>query len=125
MALASLMFLELAAGPTWRWVDPAPLKRTPPSLRRVVWLVFEELDQRIAFEARPPGLGLPELDRLRRESLYADAARPPAGTTEVVVPALSYVATASAVAVIWIIVLLSTHAARGNEQLVWMLARGA
>jgi uncharacterized protein involved in exopolysaccharide biosynthesis len=34
-------------------------------------------------------------------------------------------ATASAVAVIWIIVVLSTHAARGNEQLVWMLARGA
>jgi len=34
-------------------------------------------------------------------------------------------ATASAVAVIWIIVVLSTHVARGNEQLVWMLARGA
>src|SRR5262249_56942805 len=88
MVLGSWMFLELAAGPTWRWVDPAPLKRTPPSLRRVVWLVFEELDQRIAFEARPPGLGLPELDRLRRDSLYADAARPPAGTTEVAIPAL-------------------------------------
>ena len=40
MLLASWMLLELAAGPTWRWVDPAPLKRTPPSLRRVVWLVF-------------------------------------------------------------------------------------
>src|SRR5262245_89710 len=34
-------------------------------------------------------------------------------------------ATASAVAVIWIIVVLSTHVARGNEQLVWLLARGA
>lgn len=34
-------------------------------------------------------------------------------------------ATASALVVIWIIVVLSTHAARGNEQLVWMLARGA
>jgi len=88
MALALWMFLELAAGPMWRWVDSAPLKRTPPSLRRVVWLVFEELDQRIAFEARPPGLELPELDRLRRESLYADAAHPPPGTTEVTIPAL-------------------------------------
>lgn len=86
--LVPWMFLELGAGPTWRWVDPAPIKRTPPSLRRVVWLVFEELDQRIAFEARPSGLELPELDRLRRESLYADAARPPAGPTEVVIPAL-------------------------------------
>jgi len=88
IALVPWMFLELGAGPTWRLVDPAPLKRTPPSLRRVVWLVFEELDQRIAFEARPSGLELPELDRLRRESLYADAARPPAGATEVAIPAL-------------------------------------
>src|SRR5512138_1955363 len=41
IALVPWMFLELGAGPTWRWIDPAPLKRTPPSLRRVVWLVFE------------------------------------------------------------------------------------
>ncbi len=88
IAVALWMFVEAAAGPEWRWVDPAPLNRTAPSLRRVVWLVFEELDQRITFEARPTGLELPELDRLRRESLYADAARPPAGTTEVTMPAL-------------------------------------
>src|SRR5438552_1495506 len=42
----------------------------------------------VGFEARPAGLELPELDRLRRESLYADAARPPAGTPEVSMPAL-------------------------------------
>jgi hypothetical protein len=88
IAFALWMFLEAAAGPEWRWVDPAPLNRIAPSLRRVVWIVFEELDQRITFEARPTGLELPELDRLRRESLYADAARPPAGTTEVTIPAL-------------------------------------
>jgi hypothetical protein len=88
LGLALWMFLELAAGPEWRWVDPAPLTRTAPSLRRVVWLVFEELDQRLVFEARPAGLELPELDRLRRESVYADAARPPAGPTEVAMPAL-------------------------------------
>ncbi len=88
LAHALWMFLEVAAGPVWWRVDPEPLKGTAPSLRRVVWLVFGELDQRITFEARPPGLELPELDRLRRESLYADAARPPAGTTEVSMPAL-------------------------------------
>ena len=33
--------------------------------------------------------------------------------------------TASAVALIYVIVVLSTYAARGNEQIVWMLARGA
>jgi len=82
------MFLEAAAGPQWRRVDPAPIKQTPPSLRRVVWVVLAELDQRVTFEARPAGLELPELDRLRRESVYADDARPPAGTTEVAMPAL-------------------------------------
>ncbi len=81
-------FLEVAAGPVWRRVDPAPLSAGPPSLRRVVWLVLEELDQRILFEARPTGLALPEIDRLRQESLYADAARPPAGRPEVSMPAL-------------------------------------
>jgi hypothetical protein len=82
------MFLEVAAGPQWRRVEPAPVARTPPSLRRVVWVVLEELDQRIVFEARPAGLDLRTLDRLRRESLYADAARPPAGTPELSMPAL-------------------------------------
>jgi hypothetical protein len=88
LALALWMFLEVGAGPVWRRVDPAPVDRTPPSLRRVVWLVLEELDQRIVFEARPPGLELPELDRLRRESLYGVAARPPAGSPEISMPAL-------------------------------------
>jgi Sulfatase len=89
LAHAFWMFLEVAAGPVWRRVEAGPVDRTPPSLRRVVWLVLEELDQRIVFEARPVGLELPELDRLRRESLYADAARPPAGTPEVSLPALT------------------------------------
>jgi hypothetical protein len=88
LAHALWMFLELAGGPVWRRVEPAPLNVQPPSLRRVVWLLFDELDQGLTFEARPPGLELPELDRLRRESLFADAAHPPAGTTDVAMPAL-------------------------------------
>jgi hypothetical protein len=88
LAHALWMFLELAGGPVWRRVDPAPLNVQPPSLRRVVWLLFDELDQGLTFEARPVGLELPELDRLRRESLFADAAHPPAGATDVAMPAL-------------------------------------
>src|SRR5262249_57955272 len=88
MTFALRMVGEPRTGPRWRWVDPAPPNRPAPSLGRVVWLVFEELDQRITFEARPAGLELPELDRLRRESLYANAARPPAVTSDVTMPAL-------------------------------------
>jgi hypothetical protein len=86
--LALWMFLELAGGPVFRRVEPTPLKASAPSLRRVVWVVFEELSQDVTFDNRPPGLELPEFDRLRRESVYADAARPPAGTTELSMPAL-------------------------------------
>jgi hypothetical protein len=88
LAHAGWMFFEVAAGPEWRAVDPAPMTRSAPSLRRVVWIVFEELDPRLAFEARPADLQLPELDRLRRESLYADTAHSPAGATVLSVPAL-------------------------------------
>src|SRR5262249_12429406 len=47
-----------------------------------------ELDQRITFEVRPAGLELPELDRLKRESLSADAARPPAESSDAAIAAL-------------------------------------
>ncbi|MBM3218238.1 MAG: alkaline phosphatase family protein [Candidatus Rokubacteria bacterium] len=88
LAHALWMFLELAGGPMWRLVEPTPFKTAPPSLRRVVWVLFTALDHGVTFESRPPGLELPELDRLRRESVFADAARPPAGTAEVSMPAL-------------------------------------
>ena len=83
------MFLEIARVPSWRRAVPPPsLNATAPSLRRVVWIVFDDLDQRVTFEARFAGLALPELDRLRAESLYADAARAPAPTTDLSLPAL-------------------------------------
>jgi len=41
--------------------------------RRVLWIVFDEFDQRIAFEARSP-VDLPEFDRLRAESLVGSRA---------------------------------------------------
>ncbi len=37
--------------------------------RRVLWLVFDEMDVRPAFVERPDSLQLPELDRLRTQSL--------------------------------------------------------
>jgi hypothetical protein len=63
--------------------------RSPPSNIRVVWIIFDELSQTIAFGNRPVGLHLPNLDRLRRESFYTSSAIAPADSTEESIPALT------------------------------------
>lgn len=55
---------------------------------RVVWIVFDELSQAVAFGDRPSGLALPNLDRLKSESVYASAAESPATGTELAMPSL-------------------------------------
>lgn len=65
-----------------------PLSSSRKPASRVVWMVFDELDQRMAFSQRPAGLQLPELDRLRSEAVFADNAYPPAGETLLSMPAL-------------------------------------
>jgi hypothetical protein len=55
---------------------------------RVVWIIFDELDQRLAFDQRPASLALPELDRLVSESLAATNAYPPGGCTLLSIPGL-------------------------------------
>jgi len=55
---------------------------------RVVWIIFDELDQKQAFIARDPSVQMPEFDRLRAESFYAENAYPPARATELSLPAL-------------------------------------
>jgi Sulfatase len=44
---------------------------TKSNAPRVVWLVFDELDERLSFLERPRTVSLPELDRLRNEAFYA------------------------------------------------------
>ncbi len=56
--------------------------------RRVLWLVFDELDQRLAFEHRPSSVDLPEFDRFSSESIVATSAYPPANDTLHSIPAL-------------------------------------
>lgn len=56
--------------------------------RRIVWLVFDEADQRLAFGERAATLKLPEFDRLRSQSLFATIAYPPANQTLSSMPAL-------------------------------------
>lgn len=63
------------------------LGQTAPPSRRLVILLFDELDYQKVFEQRPPSLALPELDRLREESWFAESAYPEAQWTKASVPA--------------------------------------
>jgi hypothetical protein len=66
----------------------APRFSAAPSKTRVVWIIFDELGEAITFENRPPGLDLPNFDRLRTESFHASAADAPAGFTLISIPSL-------------------------------------
>jgi hypothetical protein len=70
-------------------LSPAPLVKNSHSQRtRVLWLVFDELDYRVTFEKRPSTVDLPEVDRLVKQSLFAQNAYPPASETFLTLPAL-------------------------------------
>jgi hypothetical protein len=55
--------------------------------QRVVWIIFDEMDYRLAFET-PTKAHLTEFNRLASQSLYAVHAYPPGGRTMISVPAL-------------------------------------
>lgn len=55
---------------------------------RVVWIIFDELDQQFLFDKRPNDLQLPEIDQLKARSFYASNAFPPAGSTLLSIPSL-------------------------------------
>lgn len=55
---------------------------------RVIWVIFDELDRRIAFDFRPQRIQLSEFDRLRSESLDANRVQSPAMNTAVSIPSL-------------------------------------
>ncbi len=59
---------------------------TPP--RRVLWVIFDEWDQRLTFRERSPLIQLPELDRFRAASLSASNAYSPGPETSYSMPAL-------------------------------------
>jgi hypothetical protein len=76
--------------------DPAAFRNKPLAARlpvndgrpRVLWMVFDEFDQRLAFAERPRDLPLPELDRLRAQSVYGTNVTSPSTATRVSLPSL-------------------------------------
>ncbi len=57
--------------------------------KRVVWVIFDELDYSRLFTNRKQNLALPNLDRLQQESVSAENAVSPAWTTAISIPALT------------------------------------
>ncbi|HXE89544.1 MAG TPA: sulfatase-like hydrolase/transferase [Terriglobales bacterium] len=82
--LYQLQRMDFANAPAIQPPSPADPARPP----RVLWLVLDEMDQRLAFAERPPSLPLPQFDRLRSQALYAPNAYPPGRMTELSMPAL-------------------------------------
>jgi hypothetical protein len=63
---------------------PLPGARQSP---RVLWVIADEWDYRLTFVDRPASLALPEIDRLRKDTLFADQAYPPGPETPISMPA--------------------------------------
>lgn len=59
----------------------APLLPVQAGQPRVIWMIFDETDYRLAFAQRPAGVTMPEFDRLMQETLHADHAYPPGDAT--------------------------------------------
>ncbi|NLY75100.1 MAG: sulfatase-like hydrolase/transferase [Firmicutes bacterium] len=55
---------------------------------RVLWLLFDELDYRIAFIDKPQGLKLPTFERFQKQAITAENAYSPSTWTKVSIPAL-------------------------------------
>lgn len=67
---------------------PFPNGPKAPSPHRVVWVIFDEWDQRVTFDRRPPGLALPHIDAFAKNAVVATQAYSPAGATALSIPSI-------------------------------------
>jgi hypothetical protein len=89
--MIDLALARAGAEPASAYRPKTSLPMLPPRLgprRRLIWLLFDEFDQRLAFDRRQPSLELPELDRLRAESLVANHDTQTAAWTILALPTL-------------------------------------
>lgn len=72
-----------------QYPQPVLADRLPGAApRRLVWVIFDEFDERLAFDARPAGVHLPNLDAFQAESLSAAHAHRAARDTLIAIPSL-------------------------------------
>lgn len=98
--LSPLVLINLASG-LWlraKYVSPpesfreqhaATTMPSRPNNLHIIWIIFDELDQRTAFANRPAGVRLPEFDRFHGEALSSANAYPPSYATLFSMPALT------------------------------------
>ena len=68
------------------FVDKPLVPRLPQSKPgRILWIIFDEMDQRLAFDERH-GVPMPEFDRFRGQALFAGNAHPPGAGTPLSMP---------------------------------------
>jgi hypothetical protein len=89
--LVSAMWMRNRHSSAQAFHETRPRERvsTRANTPHIVWIVFDELEQRAAFINRSPEITLPELDRFKSESLSASNAHPPAKYTLSSLPALT------------------------------------
>lgn len=88
LAYNAWRFAHLPPASAYKDQPNAPLLPAKPNAARVIWIIFDELDQSLVFDHRPASLQLPEFDRLRRESVYSDHVEAPGLYTLEAIPAL-------------------------------------
>jgi hypothetical protein len=88
--IATSFWFDSQLPPASAFVDKplAPRLPTMPGAPRFLWIIFDELDQYLAFENRPKSVLLPEFDRLRAQSIFGTRASSPAGYTLLSMPEL-------------------------------------
>ncbi len=69
-----------------QFVGRERVDRGDADLQRVMWIIFDELDQRVLFEDRPAGYDFTAFDSFRAQSIYAPRVIPPAGNTSIGMP---------------------------------------
>lgn len=89
LVLVQGLRLGALAYPSSAFLDGPLAHRLPSSGGpRVIWIIFDEMSQNVAFAHRPAGLDLSNLDQMRAHGFYATAAFAPGSGTEVSLPAL-------------------------------------